>query len=544
MKKLFLSLTATILLGSGAMGAANVTDVITDPTGTPKSYTKESAGTAVLNGRVIMYEDLFPVVIYWNEDNSVYISNLVSVYPEESYVKGTVEGNKIILPLNQTVEYIPSDGYGVNVGLFKSVPKIQNGQEVIDFEYAPEFDSVEFEIKEDGNIDLILPGEPFDGENPTQYVLAYYYSDTLNFTGFCDFMQKYTVFDHELITVPDGVELLPYVYIDSYDYAQIVEVGFSDEYLYIKGLSDQLPEAVIRGKIDGNKAIVAQNEYLGVYFDQFYIFTKVLYANEDYDEEDENSIPYYFAPSDVGFELNFDKEQGRVWADKEGVFLSYHCDENDFTNTLGYYSEFELKYQSSMKGKPSNPTNIEYSTQWADMQGWNDLFFTLSNFSTEGNLIDTNGLYYTVYINGEPLVFYEQELWNLNNEIVLAYMMVPMEVILMPYHFDNNEDIFKFTDNQFDIGIYRNDVKTVGVQTAYLYEKEMTYSDIVTLDVETGEITVTPSDTGVEMTQSDETFSTEYYTIDGRRVSNPGRGIFLKRETSRNGMVKTTKIIR
>lgn len=520
-------------------GAA-ITPVITDPKGEKRHYNKEAAGTFVLGNSLQMYMDNFPAEVIWGSNNEVYFKNLVSPFPDDYYLKGELKGNKITMPCNQTIEYIEEDGYGINFRVFKTKLRVENGVEYIDFEYAPDIESISFTTDSKGGMKMELPGKPFDGENPTEYVAGFYYTDDYGFLGYSDFYQEYTKLDLQQVEMPAGADVKQYVYVDPYNYAELVDVAFVGDELYIRGLSSMLPEGTIRARVEGDKAIVAQDEYLGVYYDQFYIFTKVLHANPDYDEENpEEEDPFIFAPADEGFELNIDPDRKVIYADKEGTYLSFHCDADDFLNSLGFFDVFTLRYQESLAGTPANPVDPEYATEWAYAQGFNDFFFTLSNFSIEGNLLDVDKLYYKVFVNGEPVVFNERIQENLLGEEVTVYAGVPVQVNLLPYMFNNNEDIFKFSENAFDIGIYRDDVKTVGVQSVYYYEDKFTFSDIVTLNVETGEIT---QESGVtEIETDDEVVSTVYYTLDGHRVRNPEKGIYIRVDRTSGGMLKVKK---
>lgn len=530
-----------------------ITGVIQNPEGEAVNYTKTSAGTFVFQNGIYKYKDEFPATLIFGKDNEVYFKNIFSIFPDEYYVMGTIEGDIITVKTNQTIEYELGAGYGLNFGVLKTVPGIEDGEEVIYFQYAPEIESVQFKIDENDNISLILPCEPFDGENPPEYVIGLYYTDNGQFTGFCDFSQEYAKMDLQLIEIPSGAEIENYVYVDDYNHASVVDVAFYNGYLYIRGLNSNLPEATIRGRIDGNMAYIEQDEYLGIYFDQFYIFTKVVYDNpdyvaggedEDYTGDEEGVEPFIFAPADVEFPLVIDYDNKTITSNNEGVYLSYHGDPEDIFNTLGYYEKFVLKYQDTFAGTPANPSDLEYTTDFADAQGFNDFFFTLANYSTEGTMLDTKWLYYKVFVDGKAVVFKEDMLKNLLDEEVVVYEGVPTSVELLPYMFENNNDIFKYTENMFDVGIYVEDVKTIGVQTVYYYENVYTYSDIVTLNVETNEVTTSPWDSGVESVVSPEVIATEYYTVDGLKVSNPARGLFIKVSRNSDGSVKTTKEIK
>lgn len=512
---------------------------------TPKGdlvyYNKEAVGTFVLGGAMMLYEDVFPAEVIWGADNKVYLKNLVSAFPDEYYVEGVLEGDYITIPTNQTVVYSDEDGYGFNFGVLKTGLDQDGDDAVYTFSYAPEISSIRIKVASDGSMEMELPGEPFDGETPPEYVAGIYFSDNYEFTGYSDFTQKYEKLEIKIETMPEDAEPRSFVFIDEFNYANVVEVAFYGHNLYIRGLNPMLPDGTLRATIEGDKAYIDQDEYLGIYYDLYYIFTKVLLENPDYDPEDDSSEPFILAPADARFELNIDKDRNRIYADKEGVYLSFHCNENDFLNSLGYYGIFQMKYQSTFAGVPSNPVGLEYHTEWADIQGWNDFFFTLSNFSTDDLLLDADKLYYKVFVNGTPVVFEEKTIINLNGDEATAYEGVPIAVELMPYFFSNNEDIFKFNDNIFDVGIYTDDVATIGVQTVYYYDNVFTYSDIVTLDVATGEIT---TESGVDVVVSDEVEDILYYTIEGRRVSQPGSGLYIEVTRKVDGTISARKIIR
>lgn len=523
--------------------SAPLTDPITDPKGEIVYYRKESAGTFILGSQLGMYKDEFPAIIVWGSDNTVYFKNLLSAFPAECYLKGTVDGNKITVAANQTIEYYESEGYGINFGVFKTEIGEENGQEVYQFKYAPEIESIEYKMDENGALEMVLPGKPFDGETPTEYVAAFYFTDDYSFTGYCDFYQKFVKEDIQFVTIPEGLTVQPYAYVDEYNYASLVEVARDEKYLYIRGLNSMLPEGTLKAKIEGNKAVISQNEYLGIYYDQYYITTKVLYDNPDYDPDamDQDEQPFIMAPPLVGFELTIDDENKIIYADTEGVYLSFHCDDTDVFNSLGFYGIFELRYQDSYEGTPSNPVDLEYTTEFGMIQGFNDFFFTLSNFSTEGKVLDKDYLYYKVFVDGEALVFCQETGLNLVNQEVVMYAGVPFEVELMPYDFANYEDVYKWSENIFDIGIYLDGLTTIGVQTVYNYNNNRTYSDIVTLDIESGDITVTPS--GVESITDNAVETVEYYRFDGLKVNRPEKGLYIKVERRADGSVKTGKVV-
>ncbi|MCH5234955.1 MAG: hypothetical protein J1E16_06645 [Muribaculaceae bacterium] len=513
-------------------------DIIYDPQGTTRLYEKQCYGTSVWNGAMQLYEEKFPATIVWGNNNDVYVQNILSTMPTETFVKGTIDGNIITFPAGQVVLREEFDSnYGVGVGIGRT--QINEEEETIDFFYDPEVTEFQMTVDEKGNLDLILPGEPFNGEEPTEYILCYYFTDNEEFSGFSDFYQHYTAKEYQIVSLPEGVETEQYVYVDDYDYASFVEVAFTDDYIYILGLNPMMEEGVVRAKINGNTATIAQNEYMGVYMGMDYIFTKVLIDNPDFDDNDYFSPEYIMAPANQGFNLTFDREAGIIVADTPGVYLSFQPDEDNYEKSICVLGEFTLTYQATSAGTPANPTHLLYLENWLLYQGFSDFQFYLSNYSTEGQLLDVEGILYRVLVNGNPIIFGEGPRVNFFNESVTAYRGVPAQQMWLPYMFMNDEDIYKQFNNQFGIGIYEFDVKTIGVQSLYYHDEVYTYSDIVTLDVETGEVTETPM--GVQTVVGANVEKVEYFNLSGMKVDNPSHGIFIRKTTYSDGKVITDK---
>lgn len=516
-------------------------DVIREAEGTEKLYLKESAGTALLGKEMVLYEDEFPGRVVWGENNEVFVRDILSTIPTETYVKGNLSDGVITFAAGQLIEYIEEKGYdpyGIAIGVGKTV--INEAENKVDFYYDPTLTEFTIKVDKKGNMELVLPGEPFDGENPSEYILCLYYTDDLEFAGYSDFSQTYTEVNYELIKMPYGAEPELYVYIDNFDYAAYVQVVYTDDYLYIKGLDPLVPEGVVRAKIDGNTATIAQNEYVGIYLDSYFIFTKVAMDNPDYNPFNPATDPYIFAPEDQGFLLTFDREAGTITSNNKGVYLSFQPNVNNFNNVNCFLEEFILKYQSSAAGTPANPSALRFFTAQAYYWGFTDFQFTISNYSTEGHLLDVEHLYYQVVVNGEPIIFEEAPLINLNGEEALAYTGIPEKQSWLPYLFLNYKDIDKWNENMFDIGIYVEDVKTLGVQSMYIYEGVYTYSKLMTLDVETGEVTESEG-AGVKGITDASVVKEEYYRLDGLKVSEPKNGIFVKRTIYSDGKTVVTK---
>ena len=513
--------------------------VITDPKGTEKIYSKNCAGTALLYGNLVFYEDDFPATVVWGDNNDVYFKDILSTVIYDTYIKGEKKGDIITLKTGQIVDFTYDDpdygDYGMAVGIGRTEI---SGNEFM-FYYDPSITEFSIKVNPDGTMNLELPGEPFDGEQPTEYILCYYYTDDLKFAGYSDFAQAYTPQEMVPVTMPEGVKTEQYVFVDEYDYASFVEVAFTDDYIYFLGLNPMMENSVMRATITGkDTAYIPQNQYLGIYMDMYFEYTHVAYDNPDYDKNDPESSPFINAPEDAVFNLRIDREKGKIIADTPGVYLVMKPDEDTFFNAIFYLSQFTLTYQESAYGTPSVPTGLNYFTELAYYQGFNDFQFRISNYSTAGTLLDAEYLLYSVILNGERIIFSQNTIKNVFGYDVTPYAKVPEEQIWLPFLFSNDDDIFKLSMNEFDIGIYTDDVKTLGVQTLYVYGGKATYSDIATLDVETGQVTITDK---VEPVYNGEIETVEYFDLEGRRVEKPLKGLIIKRVKYSDGKISVDK---
>ena len=518
--------------------AASEDDVITKAEGVTKYYNKDTAGTFVFNEEMYQYMETFPGIAVWGEDNTVYIQDILSTMATGTYVKGTVNGNKITCQLGQVLEYYPEVGYGIMLVALET--DVQEDE--VFFNYTTDITQFDYIISDNGNLTLSLPGRQFDGEIPPQYVIGVTYTDEPDkFLGYCDYVQDWELTDNVIMEIPAGAEVEQYVYVDDYEFATLVDVATVGNSLYIRGLLNIPTPVTIMATIDGNKAYVAQNQCLGIFYDQYFLYTRVLYDNPDFDPNDEESLPFIWAPASATFTLNIDKENKIIEATEDGVYLSFQPDEEDYSNIAMTLGKFRLTYQGTAAGTPANPTELDFVTNRAYYNGYNEFSFVLSNHSTAGTLLNDETLFYRIFIDGEELIFEEELGIDLLGREKLMYKGVPGQQRFMNSLFNNADDIFIWPPNIYFIGIYVDGVSTIGVQSAYYYDNQLTYSDIVTLDVETGEVT---TESGVESVKQSPVIKTEFFDLGGRRVQNPEKGIFVVKQTHADGTTTSTKVMR
>ena len=541
------------------------TDVIYDVTGDVKQYSKYSIGTeySYLYG-VYLYDGNYPAEIVW-DGNTVYFKNPLTPYYSDSYIKGTLEDNTITVELPQTVEYYDEESFGLNLSMLKLDSYENDGEEIFTYRRDESITKITYTLSEDGSLTLNMPGI-FDNENLPEYALGYVYTDIDPdydgaWIGFSDFQQAYTPFDKTPATMPEGddVETKTYSFIYG-DYGFPVTIAFQNDKVFIQGLCQALPDAVIYGDIqtenpeigprpgDGVLIFIPQDQYLGIYMDQFFVYTKCVYPNPDIPDEDRDYYTngYVLAPSEMGYYLLINPADNTMASVFNKMYLCFNVDSNR-VNVIESYLDVKFIEQQEYSGTPANPVDLLFDDYYAENYGYYSFYFTLPCLSTEGRLLDTNNLYYRVYVDGEILEFIENsEGYGVNGQPLVfpMYDGITEPTDMLPIWFNNGWDIFKWTNTEIEVGIYIEGVTTLGVQSIYTYDNETTCSDIITIEAESGDLVASPAESKVDGLVNSNVISTQYYDLNGRRVMNPDKGIYIKKSILSDGNTVVKKVTR
>lgn len=235
-----------------------------------------------------------------------------------------------------------------------------------------------------------------------------------------------------VVEVPEGLVAEEYIvtarnYKNDADVNGTVFIGFDGTDVYIQGLSTMLPEAWIKGTLDGTTITFAYGQYFGNYYDTYDVFLNVLVGE------------------DVVF--TYDAEAGTLTAEN-AFFL---IDNNDY-----YFDSYRgavIKKVVEQAAMPANPeiTGIENS-----QYGYRVLF-NVPNVDTEGNGLVSKKLFFMLYtdIEGEiaPLTFTPETHSDLTENMTE-----------IPYRFSGDD----FYDNRIYLNeLYSEDWNNIGIQSIY-----------------------------------------------------------------------------
>lgn len=502
-----------------------IQEVITNPEGELKIYSKNEGG--YYYGDQYYSTELAAKVVF-GDNNEVYIQDPMS-FGWEGYIKGILSDGVITVSLPQTI--LDAGWYGVDVVVYKTVEG--SSEDDVDFTYASSVRSVDYLYdSETGDIELSLPGDEYE------YALGLIYTDDLTDLGIFDYEQIYTPFTGEITSLPEGLETQEFTMYDGV-YGHSVNVAITEDNLYIQGLSALMPESVICANLNGNEAIIPQDQIIGTYY-SYFIQTKVFLLAESDDPEDPGYY-YVFGPETMEYKLNVDLENKFISSAVDPVstpvtewpLLALNASATQ-PYALEIYDYFKIYIQDSYAGVPQNPYNLFLDDSYANYGVYVFDFF-IPNLSKDATVLNDADLYYRIYLDDEVYAFEADD----ENEV---YPDVDGTMVDVPFLFSNDWDIFPYEATERIVYIYMEGFDTISVQSVYKYNGEWTTSDLVTLDVQSGEETTSPS--GVNSISAAPVVSEVYYDLNGRKVANPAKGIFIKKATHADGKVVTTKVVK
>ncbi|MBO5181953.1 MAG: hypothetical protein J6B92_08715 [Paraprevotella sp.] len=246
--------------------------IITDVAGVePKLYQRAATGTAyyLSNGSMNMTTQSGMVTVVEDGDN-VYIQNPITRYTIDAWVKGTKSGNVITVPTRQLLAY--NAQYNATVSLRWGVITAEGSIGVAD-------DHAEaFTFTVNGNV-LTLEGSAAWDQTADAYYMGAFWDDDNSATGYGDaetvltYDPTYVAPSTDLVELPTGAEATGW-YMNAVAVSsdgetpvnnQAVNVAFFGNDVYVQGISEDFPNAWVKGTIDGTTITFDKFQYVGKY---------------------------------------------------------------------------------------------------------------------------------------------------------------------------------------------------------------------------------------------------------------------------------------
>lgn len=205
------------------------------------------------------------------DGSDIYIQGLASAYMSTAWVKGTINGNQVTIPSGQFIGH--DDTYG---------NEYLNGQDVnATSDKDPAIDIVFNYDANAGKLSLNSQIVILESSEANSIAATYAYWEGLILTK-----DEPTV--PVAITLPEGVTPLDY-YLSGHDdfwdnaISRPANVAFDQDTIYVNSISEELPEAWIKGVLKDGIVTFTANQYLGAYFNSYSYMPENIFFSPDKD---------------------------------------------------------------------------------------------------------------------------------------------------------------------------------------------------------------------------------------------------------------------
>lgn len=448
-------------------------------------------------------------------DGSYYLQQPISTFPGQTWIKLTPDGtNGLKAAIGQVVDddvsaYYEDPNYngGVAKGLLAALRLNSEGNS---YEVDPNAEYLHFSLN-DGTITLR------EGE-----IMGIIDGNNNDWTGFCDYAARYEEVKDYHAEVPNDIEQKAEDYFITFNYGQkardgrITKVAFYDDKLFIL-INESQPQLWMCGQIDNDKVVVPANEYFGFFQDRMnaHLFVSPVTYEQRYDD----GVWYnHYTLSEEDIVFDFDKEQRTLTTEHSFLINAAKYD----INYIAEYCEMEVNPLRYANERPQNPA-ISYFRRYIPADNWGMIEFQQPPLTTSGAFLPYDKIYFNIYFDDEKVTFAPPQ-----------YQYLTTEMTDIPLFFADAEETdevypdFIVSGRSQQVFFYRDNLARVGVQTFFDADGKRFASDIVYSD---GSIV-----TGIKnlfTTDNIGSDSVTYYDLQGRKVNNPSKGIYISKEDSR-----------
>ena len=486
-----------------------------------KSWVKKG-WTGVQQGR---YEGLVSKIVI-GDDGCIYIYNPLSGLDSKSWLKLEKQADgKYRAKLPQA---ILTDDYGGDDEEEESSERTITLNRMVSNDdgknYEPVGAAMNYVDFTWENNKLVMKGM---GQKAKIWGAAYENSWQNNYGG--DWALTIEPLSEQLITPPSTAVKAQYIVSSKSDSSpRIVEAMTDNNDIYIKGLfkAEKLANVWVKLTKQGDKAVMSTNQYLG-------ITKKTDFKKYDSDNSEYHTFAAAFENEKKtadNLEFNIDAT-GKLTTSKI-LRTSLGRASNDNITGEDYVESYEgltLTPYIQKAGKPATPVYF-YFTSTPDYDNTSNeikLAFYVKNADVDGNYLDTEKMYYNVYVNGstEPFKFKKTETQYRD--------MHEDEMTNIPFNYQDNRNYdFKVIDNIRILHFYDSSITTAKVVMVYEADGKKYSSEPMVAKLSTA---------GIESANFNKATTEKYYTIDGRQIQKLQKGLNIVKSsdgTTRKVIVK------
>lgn len=447
------------------------------------------------------------------EDGFVYMFEPMTQIATKSWIKGEVEGDKLTFKLPQALYSAENENgvmevYTLQMAHYESSSAEEEGIYYVN--RSGQTQDLTFH-KIDG---VWVMDEETYNDRP---VIAGMFNENDEWVVYSDWDMSFEPFTLTSLTPPASLTTeewtMTYGGIDG----RMVNIGFDGNDIWLLGLAG---DAWVKGTVEGNVIKFPSEQFLGVNSQErllyFYAANEEKRIDEYYGFEYTALVPVDYATFD------YDKEQN-IMRCQNSIVINTGTTSLNFYNAL--YSLPVIRIPSDNPSLvPANPI-IELYNEFNPDWGMGSLYFLISKLNADNEFIDTNNLYYRVYVDDDLFYFEPDE-----------YADVEEPMCDVPFYFTNGSSISYYGANSHFFNFYFEGADRIGIQVIYKDGNDEYLSDIVYTDGETVNVEGIESENSVPV-------RTEYYDLYGRRINQPEKGVYIRSVILSNGKRISTKTV-
>lgn len=519
---------STVVSTSTAARTPGVDEPLKNVPGTAQTYEKKSSGF-YLNFNQVVYADAFYAGYITMDGNDVYFYAPLSEQPTKSYMKGTRQGNKIIVKLPQVLAYKLGTKDPAYLTILERVDKVttkKDGTKDTTQWYQIKDDTPQeltYNIDDNGDIDMNLNDQPLGEKEFPKYILGLVgnlnHNDNGSWMKFGDDAQHYNLFNKQPLTPPAQAKIEDTWQLSSDRYNRYVKMAFDGDDVYLANFLDSIPDSYVKGKREGNKVTFASKQYLGLLKGTTPNEFAYFYGTDI----DKNAFSGHKLADHITF--TYDEEKHTMTADPETAIMVNSRNDGSILYQI-VFDHPVLRYQAEdyvPKSIPA-PTGVEgdyYSDPYSNI---GMLMFNLPTQDAEGNMLPTKDMYYNVYFN-DQLYTFEPE----------TYTKLTEAMTDVPYGFHDDYD-FGWMDGSVQLYFYDPSFKKYGVQAIFKRGDIVIKSPLVEA----------ASTSGIHTDKVDakQPVKIVFHDLTGREVQQAIRGLYVKTVTYSDGTQQTFKVVK
>lgn len=463
------------------------------------------------------FDGIWGKIVEAPDNKTIYINNPIGAYYSDAWIKGErTTGDTIEVKLPQQFVHEEYDGMSTDAWLYKLVPvKVeQDGETYTTFKPDSTSQTVKYVWRNDS---IVLVNSTQDSK------LLGMCTETGDWYGYGDYIQQYTVFDQQPVAPKDESKAtqMSITYYDSGQmYGRVKKAVREGNDIYIAGLNENIPSGWAKGTISGNKATFSGHQYMGLdTVTASYAFFEPVSHSMVWDSEIGDSIENLTLADAITFD--YDADKGTLSTDSTFVAnQGYKMFNQVFTYDGATIEPWTEKAATPLAVDASTMSYMPYSEEY----GYGLLAFAPSEFDADGYILDANKLYYSIYLDDDVLTIDPDE-----------YKLFPYETTEIPFTYSDMLDFVNYA-GMWQVYTFVTGIDRIGVQMIYKSGGEVRKSAITY-------ISATDEDPSAvsNVAQTGKVAGVTYTDLSGRRVSRPGKGLFIQTTRLADGTITTSK---